>query len=42
MVFKECSDIVEAALHEDAMKSVKYMVELLGEEEQGTVVSRVL
>ncbi|GMJ13328.1 serine carboxypeptidase-like 50 [Hibiscus trionum] len=29
MVFEECSDIVAEALHEDVMKSVKYMVELL-------------
>ncbi|XVE92035.1 hypothetical protein REPUB_Repub01dG0062600 [Reevesia pubescens] len=29
MVFEECSDVVGAALHEDVMKSVKYMVEFL-------------
>lgn len=29
MVYEECSDIVGAALHEDVMKSVKYMVEYL-------------
>ncbi|XP_042756129.1 serine carboxypeptidase-like 50 [Lactuca sativa] len=29
MVFEECSDVVGAALHEDVMKSVKYMVEFV-------------
>ncbi|XVE85407.1 hypothetical protein DITRI_Ditri17bG0088800 [Diplodiscus trichospermus] len=29
MVYEECSDVVGAALHEDVMKSVKYMVEFL-------------
>ncbi|XWS63920.1 hypothetical protein CRYUN_Cryun06bG0143000 [Craigia yunnanensis] len=29
MVFDECSDVVGAVLHEDVMKSVKYMVEFL-------------
>ncbi|KAB2090609.1 hypothetical protein ES319_A03G134600v1 [Gossypium barbadense] len=29
MVFKECSDVVGDVLHEDVMKSVKYMVEFL-------------
>ncbi|XP_017971009.1 PREDICTED: serine carboxypeptidase-like 50 [Theobroma cacao] len=29
IVFEECSDVVGAALHEDVMKSVKYMVEFL-------------
>ncbi|GAB4840404.1 hypothetical protein Ancab_021172 [Ancistrocladus abbreviatus] len=29
MVWKECSDVVEAALHEDVMKSVRFMVERL-------------
>ncbi|GAV76146.1 Peptidase_S10 domain-containing protein [Cephalotus follicularis] len=29
MVYEECSDVVEDALHEDVMKSVKYMVEFL-------------
>lgn len=29
MVYEECSDVVGTALHEDVMKSVKYMVEYL-------------
>ncbi|CAH1414136.1 unnamed protein product [Lactuca virosa] len=29
MVFEECSDVVGAAVHEDVMKSVKYMVEFV-------------
>ncbi|KAI3729319.1 hypothetical protein L6452_17975 [Arctium lappa] len=29
MVFEECSDVVDAALHSDVMKSVKFMVEYL-------------
>ncbi|KAK3004994.1 hypothetical protein RJ639_018088 [Escallonia herrerae] len=29
MVYEECSDVVDAALHADVMKSVKYMVEYL-------------
>lgn len=32
MVYEECSDVVGAALHEDVMKSVKYMVEFLVKE----------
>ncbi|KAJ8769274.1 hypothetical protein K2173_002203 [Erythroxylum novogranatense] len=31
-VFDDCSDVVEAALHGDVMKSVKYIVELLVKE----------